>query len=257
MKMSRRLFCGEIHIPALPPFLPNALMPRGGAETILAPRRLDVDNAPVAAGGEYVPQTAWRAPSRACGQAWTGGGRGVIKVFLIGIPGCGKSTLGKRAAEALGLPFHDTDVMGQQKAGRIRPFSFYWQQRFLLAQRDAIEELSALDASAIVATGAEVPFIGDCAGMMRRAGTIIHIQKSPESILEELERNGTNKFVLQNMTTGKTIAINGQAVQLYSKEIEQYEALADVALLNDGDEDAGARKLVALITKLSQYTGAR
>ena len=173
------------------------------------------------------------------------------KFFLIGIPNCGKSTLGKRAADILNLPFYDTDVMARQRAEPNRLsdiFSPYYQRKILSTQREVIEELAALDASAIVATGAEVPLIAGCAEMMREAGTVIHIQKSPEAILEEMARDGVNGYVLLNETTGKEIIMSEQAVKLYSKELQQYETLADVTLINNECEEAGVKKLVSIIT---------
>ncbi|MGL4943940.1 MAG: shikimate kinase, partial [Thermoguttaceae bacterium] len=37
------------------------------------------------------------------------------KYILIGIPNSGKSTLGRRAADCLKLPFFDTDVMACER----------------------------------------------------------------------------------------------------------------------------------------------
>ena len=38
-------------------------------------------------------------------------------LFLIGMQGCGKSSLGKRVARETGLPFADTDALVAQSAG--------------------------------------------------------------------------------------------------------------------------------------------
>ena len=38
-------------------------------------------------------------------------------LFLIGMQGCGKSSLGKRAAKETGIPFADTDAVVAQSAG--------------------------------------------------------------------------------------------------------------------------------------------
>ena len=38
-------------------------------------------------------------------------------LFLIGMQGCGKSSLGKRTAKETGVPFADTDAVVAQSAG--------------------------------------------------------------------------------------------------------------------------------------------
>ena len=40
-----------------------------------------------------------------------------MMIFLTGMMGCGKTTLGKIAAEALELPFYDTDAMIEAEQG--------------------------------------------------------------------------------------------------------------------------------------------
>jgi shikimate kinase len=177
------------------------------------------------------------------------------KFFLIGIPNCGKSTLGKRAADTLGLPFYDVDIIAQQRTGfnRISDlFNSSLMNSFFRANMDIIEESAALDTSAIIATGAETPLIAYCAEIMRESGVIIHIQKSPEVILEEMRRDGTSGFILENQKTGKQIAMSEKAVTLYSEELPTYESLADVTLVNDGNEEVGSRKLISIIERESK-----
>ena len=38
-------------------------------------------------------------------------------IFLIGMQGCGKSSLGKRVARETGIPFADTDAIVARSAG--------------------------------------------------------------------------------------------------------------------------------------------
>ncbi|MDR2800342.1 MAG: hypothetical protein LBB52_03635 [Desulfovibrio sp.] len=177
------------------------------------------------------------------------------KFFLIGLPNCGKSTLGKRAAETLGLPFYDTDAATKEKVKFTRLSDIFRSDRQLdciLAQRDVIEELTALDTSAIVATGAEVPLIPGCAEMMRKGGIIIYIQKAPESILDEMKRSEVKGLILENVTSGTKIVMQERAVELYAMEIKRYESAADVTLINDEGVEAGTNKMVSIITELLQ-----
>jgi shikimate kinase len=171
------------------------------------------------------------------------------KYILIGIPNCGKSTLGRRAADVLQLPFYDTDFMAYERLGVQNPLD---QIRatingsFMFAQRQAVNELASLDSGAIIATGAEVALMPDCVTKLRRMGTIIHIRRKPQTVLAEIA-NGGNQLILQDITNGTEVVMREEAVKLYAQELSQYEALADMTLENDGGEDKGLEKLIALI----------
>ena len=41
-----------------------------------------------------------------------------MRIVLTGYRGCGKTSVGRRLAERLGLPFHDTDALIAERSGR-------------------------------------------------------------------------------------------------------------------------------------------
>ena len=172
------------------------------------------------------------------------------KYFLIGIPNCGKSTLGQRAADILRLPFFDTDVMACEKLGTqsvLDQIRAGINGSMMVAQLKVVDELVALDSDAIVATGAEIALMPRCAPQIRKAGTVIHVVREPELILADMRNAGGSKWVMQDREGGEEIVMRERAVELYAKDISQYNALADVMLENNGSEDAGVEKLIALI----------
>ena len=172
------------------------------------------------------------------------------KFFLIGIPNCGKSTLGRRAADILRLSFFDTDVMACEKLGTrnvLDQIRASMNGSMEAAQQKAIGELVALDSAAIIATGAEIALMRRCAVLLRKAGTVIHVLREPEIILADMKNTGGSKWIMQEKDSGEEIVMRERAVELYAKDISQYNALADVMLENNGSEDAGVEKLIALI----------
>lgn len=171
------------------------------------------------------------------------------KYILIGIPNCGKSTLGRRAADFLQLPFFDTDVMASESLG-IKNFAGQFRANidgsFVRAQRNAFFEILALESDAVIATGAEAALIPDCAVFMRRKGTVIHIQRDQEVILADVA-NDSRRMILKDVNNGKEIDMQAHTVKLYAEEIPQYVALAHLTIDNNGTEEEGLEKLVALI----------
>jgi len=171
-------------------------------------------------------------------------------IFLIGAPNCGKSTLGRRVAELMQLPFYDTDEMVRAKIGETRlfdAFSSYAQVRFQKEQRNAVFSLTDLIDPAIVATGAEIALIPVCVDAMRNAGYIIHIKRNIESVLEEVRSSANKRTVLVEVNNGTIFDFREQAVLAYADDLPNYEAVADFTLENNGSEDDGIKLLRAII----------
>ena len=107
------------------------------------------------------------------------------KIILIGIPGCGKSTLGKRLAKVLKIPCFDTDLLMINKIDPNRPqdlFLMAFNGQFIVSQIEIMNKLAKKKGKAIISTGAEVALIPECAGLMKKIGVIIHIRRDPELV---------------------------------------------------------------------------
>ena len=170
------------------------------------------------------------------------------KIMLIGIPNCGKSTLGRRLADAKKLPFFDTDQLFVEKINSDRLSDFIrlaFNGQFIEAQKKIIRELYLKEGPAIISTGAEVALIPECAALMKKMGTIIHIQRDPELALENMRTNRKIGYVMEK--NGKTIDMHKEEIELYMEDFSQYEALADITLDNNGTEDEGLEKLLAML----------
>ena len=168
------------------------------------------------------------------------------KYILIGIPNCGKSTLGKRAAEALRMPFFDTDLLAVEKMNLVHPaeiFRFAFNGRFLTEQYKVMVDLAARKGTAIIATGAEIALMPECADLMKKMGTIIHIKRKPSILLDDYKNSGKRGIVMRqekrNGDEESEIEIDMQEenIKIYAKEITRYEALANLTLENNGSAD--------------------
>ncbi len=77
-----------------------------------------------------------------------------LRISLVGMPGCGKSTVGRHLARQLDLPFIDSDVEIERRIGMpIREFfDRHGEAAFRDVEQDVIEQLTDADA-VLLATG--------------------------------------------------------------------------------------------------------
>jgi len=160
------------------------------------------------------------------------------KIILIGIPGAGKSTLGRRLADELNLPFFDTDELVVLK-GKLKTYADFIRMalngQFIAIQKEIIAELSRSKGKAVISTGAEVALIPKCASLMKKMGKIIHLKRDPEIILV------------------KGAVRQSEGIRLYMQDYHQYEALADLILDNNGSEDEGLKKLLGVLDECRSW----
>jgi shikimate kinase len=177
-----------------------------------------------------------------------------IRVVLIGAAGCGKTTLGKMLAEALDVPFYDTDDLSAEKSAekigdRPEDFDYFeglraFTQDFLIAQTTILTDLARSDESLVVATGAELPLSRMEAGLLKQIGRIIWVKRDPDKIITEIrEQTGFAE------RPQREASIRELSVMLYRNYDAQYDALADQVLDNDGDEKQGLAKLLTMVTQ--------
>lgn len=72
---------------------------------------------------------------------------------LVGAPGAGKSTVGRRVAEALGVPFTDTDALVEQRAGMRVADIFVAEGEPAFRAREEEAVASALEGAGVVSLG--------------------------------------------------------------------------------------------------------
>jgi shikimate kinase len=171
----------------------------------------------------------------------------VKKYYLIGIPNSGKTTLGRRAAEKLRLPFYDTDTMLCDRINNpLDLFKMALNGQFLEEQIKIVSKLAKHKGKALIATGAEAALSPECASLMKASGTVINIKRKPDVLLEEFKKSGKHGMIMKK-EGGEEINMQEEAIKLYAKECSQYEALADLSFENDGTEDDGLEKLLKLL----------
>jgi shikimate kinase len=118
-----------------------------------------------------------------------------MKLFLVGYMGCGKSSLGKKIAKAMGIRFIDTDAEVESREGATIADIFHYEgeEYFRKSERYIIEELAASDEDMVISTGGGVPLWEDNMEVMNQSGVTLCLKRTAEQIASRLSPHGREK----------------------------------------------------------------
>ena len=118
-------------------------------------------------------------------------------IALVGLPGVGKSTVGRHLARSLQRPFFDSDAEIEREIGcSIREyFEREGEAGFRDIEQRVIEGLTALP-DAVLATGGGVVLREANRHALRDASTVVYLRSTPEELFRRL-RHDTRRPLLQ------------------------------------------------------------
>ncbi len=118
-------------------------------------------------------------------------------ISLIGLPGSGKSTVGRQLARRLQLPFSDSDQAIEARLGcPIREFfEREGEARFRDIEAEVIDGLSQQGAG-VLSTGGGAVLRPENRERLRARGRVIYLKSHPEELIRRL-RHDTNRPLLQ------------------------------------------------------------
>ncbi|MBE2244156.1 MAG: shikimate kinase, partial [Burkholderiaceae bacterium] len=117
-------------------------------------------------------------------------------ICLIGLPGVGKSTVGRHLARNLGCRFVDSDAEIEKRLGcTIRDFfEREGEAAFREVERKVIAELAGT-AGGVLATGGGAVLAEANRQVLRDASTVIYLRSKPEDLFRRL-RHDTHRPLL-------------------------------------------------------------
>ena len=118
-------------------------------------------------------------------------------LFLIGMPGSGKSTLGRLLAKRLDKHFYDADVELEQRLGVSIAVIFELEGEPGFRDREEIVVAECVEqVNAVLATGGGAVLRAGNRQRLKQNGTVLYLHASPE-ILWERTRRGKHRPLLQ------------------------------------------------------------
>lgn len=118
-------------------------------------------------------------------------------VALVGLPGSGKSTIGRQLARRLGLPFFDSDAVIEQRIGC--PIKVFFEEQgealFRDIESEVIAELAAGDRK-VLSTGGGSVLRDENRRVLHDRAVVVYLRSAPEEVFRRV-RHDRNRPLLQ------------------------------------------------------------
>lgn len=158
-------------------------------------------------------------------------------IVLIGMPGSGKSTLGRYLAEITGRDFIDADPEIEKDAGKSIPELFAVSEEYFRTQESATTKRLAKLQGKVLAMGGGVILRPENITALKENGLIVFIDRSPADIAGDVE-TGTRPL----------LAAGRQCIyDLYDRREALYRAAADVTVRNKGSLEDVLQRLSEIV----------
>lgn len=154
-------------------------------------------------------------------------------IVLIGMPGSGKTTVGKALSEKTEKVFVDTDDLIKEKYGDISGIFRNYGEDYFRDREEEIVKKAAYESGCVIATGGGAILRKDNILRLRQNGKVFFLDRPLENILP---------------TDDRPLSRDREALQKrYNERYGIYKAAADEIISVDGSIDDTVRKIMELI----------
>jgi shikimate kinase len=159
-------------------------------------------------------------------------------IFLVGLMGAGKTTVGKILSKRYHKTFHDSDHEIETRCGVKIPviFEIEGEAGFRKREELAITELTAL-SNVVLATGGGAILSTTNRELLKSRGIVIYLRGSPEHLFERT-RHDRNRPLLQ---TSHPLA---KLRELYQQRDPLYREVADIVVDTGRQSVAGMARVI-------------
>jgi shikimate kinase len=136
-----------------------------------------------------------------------------MRIYLVGYMGCGKSTIGRKVAEILGISFVDLDKYIEERYFRSVPaiFAEEGEERFREKERLSLLEVSQFE-NVIVGTGGGAPCFFDNMEVMNNNGITVYIAPDTVVLAARLLKSKNERPLLTGKSPAELIKFIDEAL---------------------------------------------
>ena len=154
-------------------------------------------------------------------------------IVLIGMPACGKSTIGYWLSKKINFPVIDADKYLEEKENRVISdiFSNEGEEYFRELETEYLKELSGKEGT-IISTGGGAVKKKENIDILKKTGIVVFLDRTIDAISKE---NHKNRPLLQNPDNLQ---------KLYDERIKLYRRYADIIIKNDDSIDVIVERII-------------
>ena len=154
-------------------------------------------------------------------------------IILIGMPGCGKTTVAERLSALTGRPVLDADARIAETAGKTIPeiFAESGEEGFRALETKVLAELGKR-SGAIIATGGGCVTRPENYPLLHQNGTLFWLRRDTALLPRD----------------GRPLSQNADLSEMYEKRAPLYARFADAVIENDRTADDAARDILEAYT---------
>lgn len=139
------------------------------------------------------------------------------RIYLLGMPASGKSTLGKCLANRLGYSFFDLDQLLEAQAGRTIPeiFRQKGEHFFRLLEEKILR--NTLPTKAIIATGGGTPCFFRNMDFIQKQGIAVFLDTPPDLLLARVRQNSSTRPLFANNPEATLAQMHNRRMPYYRR----------------------------------------
>jgi len=153
-----------------------------------------------------------------------------MNIVLVGMPGCGKSSVGRVIAQKLGREFYDADEELVKAAGVSIPeiFAAEGEAGFRRRETEVLRRLTK-ESGCVISAGGGAVTVEENIALMRQNANVVWLRRDISKL----------------PTEGRPLSQSGDLGLMYQKRMPLYQAASVLAVDNTGSIEAAAEEIIA------------